>query len=32
VKLVAIVVGTLAWRWLDPVLERRLDDELARFE
>jgi cytochrome c-type biogenesis protein CcmH len=40
----AIVVGALAWRWshmrvdepepaaLDPELERRLDDELARYE
>jgi cytochrome c-type biogenesis protein CcmH len=40
----AVVVGALAWRWsrtrepvpaaapLDPELERRLDDELARFE
>ena len=37
-----VVVGVLAWRWsrresaepepLDPALERRLDDELARFE
>jgi cytochrome c-type biogenesis protein CcmH len=44
VALGAIVVGALAWRWsrgrgvdaaeepLDPELERRLDDELARFE
>jgi cytochrome c-type biogenesis protein CcmH len=40
----AVAVGALAWRWsrnkrdppdddpLDPALERRLDDELARFE
>lgn len=40
----ALAVGALAWRWsrtrrdeppsapLDPALERRLDDELARFE
>ena len=38
----AVVVGALAWRWsrrapdkaapLDSALERRLDDELARFE
>jgi cytochrome c-type biogenesis protein CcmH len=39
----AAVVGVVAWRWsrvrrdepeqpLDPALERRLDDELARFE
>lgn len=37
-----VAVGLLAWRWsrraadepgpLDPALERRLDDELARFE
>ena len=37
-----VVVGALAWRWsrrepaepevLDPALEQRLDDELARFE
>ena len=37
-----VAVGVLAWRWsrrapdeagpLDPALERRLDDELARFE
>ena len=44
VALGAVVVGALAWRWsrgrgvetaeepLDPELERRLDDELARFE
>lgn len=41
--LAAVVVGTAAWRWsrpaaatpdppLDPELERRLDDELDRFE
>ena len=40
----ALAVGGLAWRWsrrrepvpaavrLDPALERRVDDELARFE
>jgi cytochrome c-type biogenesis protein CcmH len=43
VAVAAVAVGALAWRWsrrrapaaeqpLDPELERRLDDELARFE
>jgi cytochrome c-type biogenesis protein CcmH len=43
VALGAVVVGLLAWRWsrtrepaaeepLDPELERRLDEELARFD
>ena len=43
VALGAVVVGVLAWRWsrtrepaaeapLDPELERRLDEELARFD
>ena len=44
IALAALAVGALAWRWsrsrgpdvveapLDPELERRLDDELARFE
>ena len=37
-----VVVGALAWRWsrresaepepLDPALERKLDDELARYD
>lgn len=44
IALAAVAVGAVAWRWsrsrgpdaeaapLDPELERRLDDELARFE
>jgi len=44
IALAALAVAALAWRWsrsrgpdaaaapLDPALERRLDDELARFE